>query len=702
MEHNYSNDYLDRMLNFAVSSYNYKPDDNKEQIPEHLTSLETAIDTFTEALQYESYQSLQQQQNSDSLPNPILYTVNLDSDEPGIVIGETKDNNKLLVHTKQKINDYQQKKRSPKTIDKMEKEAERSMTKLLEKQEKEKYETTMKNKNKKIKETEKLVKKIEKNEKKTTKLNNDIDKLEKIPNKSNKNEEKLQHSISELDKIKNEMNIMSQELDNNMKTYNQDKEDVSEYNMKKQLAKLEKQEKQKQKQENKDKNEEKNEDENNSEKEKKTKPKKPVIEKKHIIICDEESDILDTFHQINKEEENTDYNTFTESKKMDKKSISFYPSPVPLERHISAIHKCDPHPGLLPTLLYGKNIHNSHDMIKLYHGPPGTGKTYRLILELEKLLNNSSSGKILICAPSNIGVINLYQKATDFGIYGRLILGKDYQDFVPMIDDGEKINQRVYFSTISMREGKLLTHQEFNTIFIDEAAQCQEALVWGLLRKSVTKLYMAGDPMQLPALVSESGKNLQYGRSMMERLMSLGVPSELLDVQRRMNPLIAEFSNMYCYQGKLKSDYKGDNKGVSPLEIIDIKGKEKKKGNSYYNVEEGKATIDLVTEISKTFNNIVVISPYKSQCQVLEDMLSSSNIKNVKVHTLDSFQGKEADVIILSTVRTGTQIGFWNDYRRLNVGLTRAKHILRVIGNTDTWIGQEGPLRDFFYFISKN
>ena len=73
---------------------------------------------------------------------------------------------------------------------------------------------------------------------------------------------------------------------------------------------------------------------------------------------DEENDILDTFHQINKEEENTDYNTFTESKKMDKKSISFYPSPVPLERHISAIHKCDPHPGLLPTLLYGKNIHN--------------------------------------------------------------------------------------------------------------------------------------------------------------------------------------------------------------------------------------------------------------------------------------------------------------------------------------------------------
>ena len=183
---------------------------------------------------------------------------------------------------------------------------------------------------------------MEKGEKKTTKLNNDIDKLEQKPNKNVKQEEKLQNSISELEKIKNEMNVMSMELDNNMKTYHQDKEDVSEYNMKT-IGKIGKQEKQKQKEENKDENEEKNEDENISEKEKKRNQKKPVIEKKHIIICDEESDILDTFHQINKEEENMDYNTFTESKKMDKKSISFYPSPVPLERHISAIHKCDPH-----------------------------------------------------------------------------------------------------------------------------------------------------------------------------------------------------------------------------------------------------------------------------------------------------------------------------------------------------------------------
>ena len=52
---------------------------------------------------------------------------------------------------------------------------------------------------------------------------------------------------------------------------------------------------------------------------------------------------------------------------------------------------------------------------------------------------------------------------------------------------------------------------------------------------------------------------------------------------------------------------------------------------------------------------------------------------------MDSFQGREADAIILTTVRTGNTMGFWNDYRRLNVALTRAKHCLRIIGHTNSW-----------------
>ena len=60
---------------------------------------------------------------------------------------------------------------------------------------------------------------------------------------------------------------------------------------------------------------------------------KPVIEKKHIIICDEENDILDTFHQINKEEENMITILYRISRKWIRNSL--YPSPVPLEWYIS-------------------------------------------------------------------------------------------------------------------------------------------------------------------------------------------------------------------------------------------------------------------------------------------------------------------------------------------------------------------------------
>ena len=54
-----------------------------------------------------------------------------------------------------------------------------------------------------------------------------------------------------------------------------------------------------------------------------------------------------------------------------------------------------------------------------------------------------------------------------------------------------------------------------DTIIVDEAAQCQEAWIWGLLRKELVNLIMAGDPHQLPAQVCDEGKELGHGISMM-------------------------------------------------------------------------------------------------------------------------------------------------------------------------------------------
>ena len=399
------------------------------------------------------------------------------------------------------------------------------------------------------------------------------------------------------------------------------------------------------------------------------------------------TDILNEFEDLLNSNNNAIYDTY--DKELDETVVKIYESPVPYERHIEAFNLCNPSPIILNTLLYGDKKYGD-EFIKIYHGPPGTGKTWRLMKELKYLIDLSPREKILICAPSNIGVINLYNRALSFGINGCLILSKKKYPKNFKIQKKRKAN--IVFSTISMRHGGILRNTEFSTIIIDEAAQCQESWVWGLLRNRVTKLYMAGDPNQLPALVSEQGVHLGHGRSLMERLMKLGFPSELLNVQRRMHPKIVEFPNNEFYDGKLKTEYIGNYK-IEPFKIINIEGKEKRTGNSYQNYEECLEIIKQVALLKKQFIDIVVISPYKAQC----DLLKSMNT-DLEIHTVDSFQGREADVILLMTVRTGNCIGFWKDFRRLNVAMTRAKHVLRIIGKCSTWLKTDNKLKKLYEY----
>ena len=86
---------------------------------------------------------------------------------------------------------------------------------------------------------------------------------------------------------------------------------------------------------------------------------------------------------------------------------------------------------------------------------------------------------------------------------------------------------------------------------------------------------------------------------------------------------------------------------------------------------------------------IGVISPYKSQVSYIKQRLREvlpETAAHVDVNTIDGFQGREKDVIIFSTVRTATgkhkaRIGFVADERRINVGLTRARCSLIIVGH---------------------
>ena len=87
------------MLNFAVK-YHSNINPNLIKIPENLENINNAKEYFTKALEYETHNSLQQE--TDKTKNPILYSVDLDTEEPGIIIGDLDDKQELLVYSKTK------------------------------------------------------------------------------------------------------------------------------------------------------------------------------------------------------------------------------------------------------------------------------------------------------------------------------------------------------------------------------------------------------------------------------------------------------------------------------------------------------------------------------------------------------------------------------------------------------------------------
>lgn len=409
----------------------------------------------------------------------------------------------------------------------------------------------------------------------------------------------------------------------------------------------------------------------------------------------------------------------TESEHSQLDKLALYASPVPYERHLEGLLKSQLHPMLEQTILVGNSVHactvpklkdlcrraklkvsgvkqelidrlqqnGGMPNVQLIHGPPGTGKTYTMLTMLKQMQDYPHTHRFLVCAPSNVAVINLYTRAREWGLKGTLVMRDEKIPIEVDISDEEREQwnpkqARIVFATVSARCGSKLRKEHFQTVIMDEAAQCMEAWAWGIFRESLTQLILAGDPHQLPALTSQEGTQCGHGRSLMERLMSIGHPSKLLNIQRRMHPDIVHFPNLEFYQGQLGSEFdvSSDRCSSTPYCALAVESSETKVGTSYRNDAEAKVVVSMAKKLRAKYSDIVVISPYKAQCEYLRTLEPQ-----LVVHTVDSFQGKEADVILLTTVRSGASVGFWRDRRRLNVALTRAKHVLRVIGSVKTW-----------------
>jgi ATP-dependent RNA/DNA helicase IGHMBP2 len=181
----------------------------------------------------------------------------------------------------------------------------------------------------------------------------------------------------------------------------------------------------------------------------------------------------------------------------------------------------------------------------------------------------------------------------------------------------------------------------------------------------------------------------------------------LLDQQYRMHPLIMGFSSSRFYEGRLQAHpsiadrrlFDDDN----PLAFIDTAGcgyEETRTDAGLTNPEEAAFLVrhaaSLATALesrysSGSFPTIGIISPYRLQVQLLQELLPHSPellryAHKITVNTIDSFQGQERDIIYIGLTRSNpdSRIGFLSEIRRMNVAMTRARCKLVVIGDSAT------------------
>lgn len=275
---------------------------------------------------------------------------------------------------------------------------------------------------------------------------------------------------------------------------------------------------------------------------------------------------------------------------------------------------------------------------------------------------------------------------------------ENVQKFEKKLIDDIISTSDVVVATNSMAGSEILEDYKFDVCVIDEGSQSTEPSSLIPIVRS-RKLIIAGDHKQLPPTVLSD--ELELKKTLFERMIREHPEfSKILQFQYRMNEKIMEFSNEMFYENKLiaHESVKSHNlleivENVSekdkeiinekPLQFINVDGEEKQDSfKSSYNVEEAEKVLEIVSKLQKYEIPVSVITPYDAQVKYISKML---NTDKIDVKSVDGFQGRENEVIVISFVRTD-KMGFLKELRRLNVAVTRAKRKLIVVGSKNLLI----------------
>lgn len=229
-------------------------------------------------------------------------------------------------------------------------------------------------------------------------------------------------------------------------------------------------------------------------------------------------------------------------------------------------------------------------------------------------------------------------------------------------------------------------------VIMEEAAEVLEGHVLATLTQHTQHLILIGDHKQLRPKTNDYilARNYKLDVSLFERLINNKFPCVTLEVQHRMRPELSEIVSSKFYDGILKDDpltrEYGNIKGLKQnIYFVDHTECETPNEELKSPANDHEATFlahlcQYLLQQGYKPEQITVITPYTGQMFNLRRTFRELNIENVQITPIDSYQGEENDIVLLSFVRSKT-IGFVRDANRVCVALSRAKQGLYCIGN---------------------
>ncbi|WFC98755.1 ATP-dependent RNA helicase [Malassezia yamatoensis] len=244
------------------------------------------------------------------------------------------------------------------------------------------------------------------------------------------------------------------------------------------------------------------------------------------------------------------------------------------------------------------------------------------------------------------------------------------------------------------------------SVLMDEATQSTEPESLIPIVHGCKQLVLVGDHKQLgPVIMNRKAAQAGMKSSLFERMIQLGHRPQRLEVQYRMHPCLSEFPSNMFYDGALQNGVTAQERQQrhvefawpnpdAPMFFRQNLGQEEISGSgtSFLNRTEASSVEKMVTALLKARvhpSQIGIVTPYEGQRNYLithmqlHGSLRKDLYQDIEVASVDAFQGREKDYILVSCVRSSERqgIGFLSDPRRLNVALTRARFGLIIVGN---------------------